>query len=971
MDTDLPFIAEYAASGRASCKKCKQKIARDSLRIAVMVQIFFQSRIFDGNIPLWYHRECFFMIKNQLQNISQIANFDNLRWDDQQNIKKHLAKYYTSDIANNGVTSSANSDLSVEYAKSSRSVCRGCEQKITKGEVCISRLDDDPTKQHYGPTFLWYHVDCFLQRKHQIGFIDSVDKLHGYNALTYADQTTLNEKIYYQGMKKVANDESTFRMRVEKPNDEQTKILEEQNQILFEMRDKILQPLPKNHMIKLLEHNKQYMPTSNNKLLDHLADCMVFGALKACPDCKNEALSFMNNKYICSGNLSEWSNCQFETKFPERKKFEVPDYLQHKFTDYKCVVRERMLATTDEAPSPIKKILPLNELKIVLLGNFQSTEENVRKQLQELGAKVQKTITDKVDLCVVSPEEIDSNMSKIGKARPLNIHVVSDDFIKDIIGGSTVVQAVQNNLLSPWGDDPFLKFGLNPECGKQILEAKKDKSFSQDLPEKVTVTVKGAAAVDVESGLQHTCQVYQKGGDIYSAVLAYVDASTGKNSFYKLQVLKANSGSSYYLFRQWGRVGTRIGGKKIEHFYDDWKPVRAFEKLYYEQTENHWHNRKNFQKKPGRKYPLEVDYGQDSEEFQQKLKAGENSKLSKPVQELICLIFDQDAMMMTMIEFEIDLKKMPLGKISEKQIAMAYEVLGEAQEILARDGNKSKITEVSNRFFTLIPHNFGLKKPPLLDNEKIIKSKIEMLDSLLQIGIAYSIIKDQTEKEDPIDMHYGKLKADIEAVGKDTEEYLLVEKYLKNTHAPTHNQYILDLLEVFRVNRHGESENYRKFKGLHNKKLLWHGSRVTNFVGILSQGLRIAPPEAPVSGYMFGKGVYFADMVSKSANYCSAIDSTGLLLLCEVALGNMYKKTHSEYIEKLPDGKHSTLGMGITIPDPTEKSFIGDVEVPYGRPIQRTDMSDSRLLYNEYIVYDTSQINIKYLLKVNFSSVRY
>jgi len=35
-----------------------------------------------------------------------------------------------------------------------------------------------------------------------------------------------------------------------------------------------------------------------------------------------------------------------------------------------------------------------------------------------------------------------------------------------------------------------------------------------------------------------------------------------------------------------------------------------------------------------------------------------------------------------------------------------------------------------------------------------------------------------------------------------------------------------------------------------------------------TQGLRIAPKEAPVTGYMFGKGVYFADMSSKSANYC-------------------------------------------------------------------------------------------------------
>ena len=32
--------------------------------------------------------------------------------------------------------------------------------------------------------------------------------------------------------------------------------------------------------------------------------------------------------------------------------------------------------------------------------------------------------------------------------------------------------------------------------------------------------------------------------------------------------------------------------------------------------------------------------------------------------------------------------------------------------------------------------------------------------------------------------------------------------------------------------------------------LLWHGSRLTNYVGILNQGLRIAPPEAPVTGYM-------------------------------------------------------------------------------------------------------------------------
>jgi len=57
----------------------------------------------------------------------------------------------------------------------------------------------------------------------------------------------------------------------------------------------------------------------------------------------------------------------------------------------------------------------------------------------------------------------------------------------------------------------------------------------------------------------------------------------------------------------------------------------------------------------------------------------------------------------------------------------------------------------------------------------------------------------------------------------------------------------------------------------------------------LSQGLRIAPPEAPLSGYMYGKGIYFADMFEKSYGYCrpSTSDNDCLMLLCEVALGKM------------------------------------------------------------------------------------
>ena len=52
-----------------------------------------------------------------------------------------------------------------------------------------------------------------------------------------------------------------------------------------------------------------------------------------------------------------------------------------------------------------------------------------------------------------------------------------------------------------------------------------------------------------------------------------------------------------------------------------------------------------------------------------------------------------------------------------------------------------------------------------------------------------------------------------------------------------------------------------------------------------------------MTGYMFGKGVYFANMSSKSANYCfaSRTASKGVMLLCDVALGKQYTRTSAEY----------------------------------------------------------------------------
>lgn len=87
---------------------------------------------------------------------------------------------------------------------------------------------------------------------------------------------------------------------------------------------------------------------------------------------------------------------------------------------------------------------------------------------------------------------------------------------------------------------------------------------------------------------------------------------------------------------------------------------------------------------------------------------------------------------------------------------------------------------------------------------------------------------------------------------------------------------------------------------------------------------------------MFGKGVYFADMVTKSANYCFANkkSNVGLLLLCEVALGNINEKLESDYnADNLPKGKHSTKGLGKTAPDLSSYIKHDNYYIPIGKAV--------------------------------------
>jgi len=282
---------------------------------------------------------------------------------------------------------------------------------------------------------------------------------------------------------------------------------------------------------------------------------------------------------------------------------------------------------------------------------------------------------------------------------------------------------------------------------------------------------------------------------------------------------------------------------------------------------------------------------------------------------------------------------------------------------------KGDLMDLSSDFFTLIPHDFGFRHMSqfVIKDQKTLKDKLELLQSLDDIVIANKLLeKGEDSEKSEIDANYENLKCKIIPMTEEEKDYKIVNDYLMNSHASTHH-FKLKLEKAYRVEREGEKEKFTKT--IPNRTLLWHGSRLTNFVGILSQGLRIAPPEAPVTGYMFGKGVYFADMVSKSAQYCyhSTSDNTGLLLLCDVALGNCNDKLYADYnANQLPADKHSTKGCGRTAPDESSTITFDGMKIPLGKGAN-SSVPNGSLMYNEFIVYDISQIRMKYLLKVKFA----
>uniref|UniRef100_A0A8C2HS11 Poly [ADP-ribose] polymerase n=1 Tax=Cyprinus carpio TaxID=7962 RepID=A0A8C2HS11_CYPCA len=185
---------------------------------------------------------------------------------------------------------------------------------------------------------------------------------------------------------------------------------------------------------------------------------------------------------------------------------------------------------------------------------------------------------------------------------------------------------------------------------------------------------------------------------------------------------------------------------------------------------------------------------------------------------------------------------------------------------------------------------------------------------------------------------YRALTCSIEVVPPQNPEFHVVSQLLKD--GPFQIQQIL------RVSRGVELQLFREDLG--NIKPLLHSTSPSSFVGILSRGLLLPRVGVEQHGIErtdignLGGGIYFSDSVKTSVKYSkpSVTDGSRLLLVCEVALGrckDLLKKDTT--LTCAPDGYHSVHG------------------------VQRSPNRLSEFEDDEFVVYNTEQIRLKYVVQ--------
>lgn len=485
-------------------------------------------------------------------------------------------------------------------------------------------------------------------------------------------------------------------------------------------------------------------------------------------------------------------------------------------------------------------------------------------------------------------------------------------------------------------------------------------------------------------------------GITYDALLSKVDVSHGWwgiYNFYRLQIVYQKGIDLYILFTRWGRVGDS-GQYQHTPFHAKSEAVAEFCKVFKSKTGNTWASVKSFVNHPKKYRLIEKDSNPTkARKVEFCLNSDIPSKMPKAVQELIKEMSSVSMLDAATKKYELDEELMPFGQLKKDALLTGKKILLQIGEALKRitakkdtgsisvdeeEKERVEIGKLSNEFFHLVPmRGYAFEKIRPILNGKQLKEKIELVHHLMELECASKILlgaQARLKELNPLDYVYQAIGCGISLLDEESAEAQYILKYIYSSCHST------DVQAIYKICRPGEEEEMRNL-GFDNHKLLWHGSGTSNFIGILHRGLLVAPTGIPITGHLFGEGIYSSDSFAKSMNYCyntSSDSEVKLALLCEVALGKeQIKEPNSGYFDsELKDTDfRSRVVEGKKRPDEDfTVTMPGGYSIPLGMLEETVTMNDKLFYhypaYTEYIVEDPRQVCLKYLVQFTKGSAR-
>ncbi|KAN0038975.1 hypothetical protein ACTA71_001169 [Dictyostelium dimigraforme] len=411
---------------------------------------------------------------------------------------------------------------------------------------------------------------------------------------------------------------------------------------------------------------------------------------------------------------------------------------------------------------------------------------------------------------------------------------------------------------------------------------------------------------------------------------------SSNNKFYHLE-LQRDSKGQHRIYTSYGRTD---GPKTNEVRYTDnlFDAIDLYSTIYNEKTSD----------KKGYK-PVKLDSSSVSSSKPTESLISADSQLEPLLKKLIENLYNEATTQLTN-SFSVTITERgietPLGVLSMEQVENGETILKKINTYLNSTTNPSstELERLSSEFFTVIPHKLGR------GSDVVSKNTIRNLDQLnakfelLQLMKDLLVVKVSGTGTHALDMKYRALKTNLTPLGKFSHDYSIVKDLLKGIEG------INDLV-IYQIQREGDVESSTLPTP---SKLLFHGSRPSNFVGILSRGMLL--PKVIVNnggsrtdfGFL-GAGIYFGDSFETALKYAHPSTPYGkrYILVSKVGLGNI--------------SKHLKINSTLTQPPTGFDSCLG-----LKRNLTTHYLSDFN--DNEYVIYNTNQQRQEYLIECTFST---